>query len=95
MVINDVYRIEKVPYNFVLIETYVGTNRDGEEQEYERETFHPNLTQALQRILKNESGECIRAGLTLEEAITQLNLMTDRIANAVSNLDTSIFDKEK
>ena len=80
---NDYY-IEKIPHNFVLVEVYIGTDRDGNPQERERRTFHANLKQALERILHNESGEAIQAGFDIQDVLAQMEAMTARIELAIS-----------
>lgn len=77
--VNDRFSIDKDKYNWILLETYTGKDKDGNPKEHTRETFYANLGQIAQEIINRRCKECdsldeiikllTNAGTIVEDAI--------------------------
>ena len=63
LIINDKFKIDSDKYQFILIETYEGKDRDGYPKQHERMTYYPCLEQCLKAI---RDEECKEAGTVAE-----------------------------
>lgn len=56
--VNDRFSIDNDKYNWILLETYTGKDRDGNPKKHTKETFHANLGQIAQEIIDRGCKEC-------------------------------------
>ena len=60
------YTTHKDRYQWVLTEHYAGLDKDGNEKQHSRETYHSNIEQVCRTILNNEAGACEDATQIIE-----------------------------
>jgi hypothetical protein len=76
--VNDRFTIDKDKYNIIIIETYMGKDKNKKPKQKTRETYHATLLQACGVII-DRSGE----GKTVEDVVDAINAAKRDILNAL------------
>ena len=56
--INEKFSCERDKYQWVLTETYLGKDKDGNPKAHTRETYHPKLEQVFSHVIDKTCGDC-------------------------------------
>ena len=80
--VNDRFTITKDKHNKILIETYMGVDKDKQPKEQTRESYHMTILQACEVII-DRSAE----GKTVEDVVDSINAAKRDILNALKEVN--------
>jgi hypothetical protein len=86
--INDRFTIDRDKHNIIIIESYMGKDKDKNPKPMTRESYHATLFQACGVII-DRSGE----GKTVEDVVDAINAAKRDILNALPLQPLEIFEE--